>query len=59
MDYRERVKAMSPQKRESTLRNYDALVQSGRWLVLPEHVREELEEMAQILREENTVIANG
>lgn len=49
--YEDRAKAMRPETRRATLRNFDALKDSPRWEALSEFVRTELEKSAQVLRD--------
>lgn len=48
--YEDRVKAMRSEVRRATLRNFDVLKASPRWLALSEVVRVEIEKNATLLR---------
>lgn len=56
-DYRVRVKAMKPEQRERALRNFEQLKGSERWEMLEQSMRDALEDMAGVLKQE--MEANG
>ncbi len=56
-DYRIRVKAMKPDQRERALRNFEQLKDSERWEKLEQSMKDALENMAGVLKQE--MEANG